>query len=157
MSDTLRIFEGSSGRRPVFRSSNLSSGLLKVVGKMVGHNYIIDGQGFPYLSPVCYYYLCKLPDKSLTLLRKEDLSDNVNSYCKFLACRTHILRELILWLQHVSKSKALCERASSFSSTKFNCLSTNSMHCQKLLPIAKCKPSHFVMFLECKDLYIKEN
>ena len=44
MCDDLRIFEGpSTGRRPVFRSSNLSSGLLKVVGKMVGHCYVPDG------------------------------------------------------------------------------------------------------------------
>ena len=44
---------------------------------MVGHSYLMDGQGFPYLSRACYYYLCKQTDKSLTLLSNNDLSDNV--------------------------------------------------------------------------------
>ena len=69
MCDALLIFEGTStGRRPAFRSSKLSSGLLKVVGKMVGHCYLMDVQGFPYLSKACFYYICDRVDKALTLL-----------------------------------------------------------------------------------------
>ena len=78
MCDDLRIFEGpSTGRCPVFRSSNLSSGLLKLVGKMVGHCYLMDGQGFPFLSKACYYYLCDQVDKALVFLTLDDLSESV--------------------------------------------------------------------------------
>ena len=80
-SDKLRIFEGPpTGRRPVFRVSNLSSGLLKVIGKMVGHSFLMDGQGFPYLSQCCYYYMCGCNvDEALSLVREEDLSENVKT------------------------------------------------------------------------------
>ena len=80
MSDSLKIFEGPlTGRRPTFRVSNLSSGLLKVIGVMIAHSYVLDGQGFPYLSECCYYQLCGHIDKALTLVTQSDLSEQVRS------------------------------------------------------------------------------
>ena len=58
-SDKSRIFEGPpTGRRPVFRVSNLSSGLLKVIGKIVGHSFLMDGQGFPYICHSAATIIC---------------------------------------------------------------------------------------------------
>ena len=33
------------------------SGLMTVVGKMIAHSIVQCGVGFPFLSPVCYWYL----------------------------------------------------------------------------------------------------
>lgn len=49
------IFEGSPFRlRPAYRASNLSSGVLKIVGMMIAHSLLLDGQGFPYLSVIIW-------------------------------------------------------------------------------------------------------
>jgi hypothetical protein len=56
--------------------SNVSSGVMRT---MVGHSFIPDGQGFPYLSEACYYYLAGLVDKAITVISKEDLSGQVTS------------------------------------------------------------------------------
>ena len=42
------LFDGPKDHlRSSFRMANLSSGLLKIVGKMIGHSFIPVGQGFP--------------------------------------------------------------------------------------------------------------
>ena len=52
-SDKLRLFEGPPNRRrTVFRISNLSSGMMKLLGCIVGHSIVLGHQGFPYLSPI---------------------------------------------------------------------------------------------------------
>ena len=80
LSSSLKLFEGSANRlRPTFRLSNLSSGLLKVTGTMVAHSYLLDGQGFPFLSDCCYYYLCGCTDKAMTMITEHDLRDHMKS------------------------------------------------------------------------------
>ena len=74
------LFEGpADSLRPSFRMSNLSSGLLKIVGQMVAHSFVLDGQGFPFLSECIYYYLAGLVDKAITLVTDDDLSAQVKT------------------------------------------------------------------------------
>ena len=52
------MFEGEEGRLiPCYSSSVVYSGLMTVVGKMIAHSIVQCGVGFPFLSPVCYWYL----------------------------------------------------------------------------------------------------
>ena len=77
-SDRLQLFEGPPDRRrPVFRISNLSAGMMKLLGKIVGHSIVLDHQGFPYLSPACYNYMVRNFDQALLLCIPEDASDRV--------------------------------------------------------------------------------
>ncbi len=79
-SEKYRLFEGPSDHlRPVFRMSNVSSGLLRVVGVMVAHSLLLDGQSFPYLSECCYYYLAGSIAKAISLVSENDLGEQVKS------------------------------------------------------------------------------
>lgn len=52
------IFEGEEGRlMPSYNSSVIYSGMMRVVGKIIVHFIVQCGVRFPYLSPVCYWYL----------------------------------------------------------------------------------------------------
>ena len=52
------MFEGEEGRLlPSYNSSVVYSGMMRVVGKIIAHSIVQCGVGFPYLSPVCYWYL----------------------------------------------------------------------------------------------------
>jgi len=58
------LFEGSPIRlRPAFKTSLLSSGVPNTVGTMVAHSLLLDGQGFPYLSGYCHYYIAGCYDQ----------------------------------------------------------------------------------------------
>ena len=37
--------------------TSLSSGLLILIGTMIGHSILMENQGFPYLSSAAYYYI----------------------------------------------------------------------------------------------------
>ena len=39
-----------------------------ILGVMVGHSSLMDGQGFPFFSECCYYYLSGAMDKAITLI-----------------------------------------------------------------------------------------
>ena len=77
-SDQFGLFDGPPHRRrPAFRISSLSAGVMKLVGRVIGHSIILDGVGFPYLSPACYYTMVGDQDKALLLCSPEDASDRV--------------------------------------------------------------------------------
>ena len=79
-SEKFSMFDGPGDRlRPAFRMSNLSSGMFRVLGQMVAHSLILDGQGFPYLSECIYYYLAGLIDRAMTLVTDADLSEQVKT------------------------------------------------------------------------------
>jgi len=62
--------------RPALSVEARSSGLLKLLGKMVAHSICQDGIGFPYLSPLCYWYLVGGEEKALEYgVTLEDLPD----------------------------------------------------------------------------------
>ena len=91
-STRLGLFEGPQDRRrPTFRISSLSSGVMKLLGRIIGHSIILDCQGFPYLSPACYSYMVGNFDQALLLCTPEDASERVQ----------HTLKE-------VSKSISAC-------------------------------------------------
>ena len=78
MSKSIQAFDGPVQRlRPSYRASNLSSGLLTTIGTMVGHSFLLDGYGFPYLSECCYYYIAGHFDKALTCISADDVEEQV--------------------------------------------------------------------------------
>ncbi len=73
------LFEGLPSRiRPTYRQSSISSGLINIVGKMVGHSVVMDGQGFPYFSPTCYYYMAGCNNRALSEISLADAGENVS-------------------------------------------------------------------------------
>ena len=79
----LNMFEGPCTRlRPVFRMSVLNSGILKIFGQMVSHSLVMDGVGFPYLSPACYYYMAGKWNVAITLLTDKDVCTRVEYVLK---------------------------------------------------------------------------
>lgn len=73
-----KLFEGQENRmRPILKQSSINSGILTAVGRMVGHSILLEGQGFPYLSPACYHYLTGHTDKALSCLSTEDVGERV--------------------------------------------------------------------------------
>ena len=79
-SEKLGLFDGQPDhRRPAFKMSNLSSGIFKILGQMIGHSLLLDCQGFPFLSECMYYSLVGQVDKATTLISMNDLSENVKS------------------------------------------------------------------------------
>ena len=74
----LDMFEGPSKRlRPAFKISILNSGILKILGQMIGHTLLMGGVGFPYLSPACFYYMAGRWNTAITFITDEDVSCRV--------------------------------------------------------------------------------
>ena len=79
----LDMFEGPHNRlRPTFKISVLNSGILKIFGKMIAHTLLMDGVGFPYLSPSCYYYMAGKWNIAVTFISDEDVSSRVRHILK---------------------------------------------------------------------------
>ena len=82
-SDRLCLFDGPlDRRRPAFRISSLSAGVMRLVGRMIGHSILLDRLGFPYLSPVCYNVMVGRQDQALLLCTPEDASERVQQVLK---------------------------------------------------------------------------
>ena len=63
----------------MFTASILSSGVLSTVGTMIAHSLLLDGQGFPYLSEYCYYYVAGYCDRAVTCVSIDDTGENVKA------------------------------------------------------------------------------
>ena len=71
----LTLFQGEPNYlRPLYSVENQSTSILKVLGKMVAHSIALDGIGFPYLSPVCFWYIIDGVDKALPFIGKDDVT-----------------------------------------------------------------------------------
>ena len=82
-SDRLCLFDGPPDRRrPAFRISSLSAGMMRLLGRIIGHSIILDCQGFPYLSPACYQYMVGNQDQALLVCMPEDASERVQRVLK---------------------------------------------------------------------------
>ena len=82
-SDQLGLFDGPPDRRrPAFRISSLTAGVMKLVGRMIGHSILLDNLGFPYLNPVCYYVMVGNNDCALQLCTPGDASERVQNVLK---------------------------------------------------------------------------
>jgi len=79
----LKMFQGPfECLVPIYRSDNVLNGVFEVLGKMVAHSMIQGGPGFPYLSPVIYWYIAT-GDLQQGIARASviDISDGIlNSY-----------------------------------------------------------------------------
>lgn len=70
----VNLFDGPPNQlRPRCSAEARSSGLLKILGSMIGHSICQDGVGFPYLSQACYWYMIGGEDKALQFAGMEDL------------------------------------------------------------------------------------
>ena len=77
------MFEGPSKRlQPTFKISVLNSGILKIFGQMIAHTLLMDGIGFPYLSPPCYYYMTGKWNTAIAFITDEDVSSRVRHVLK---------------------------------------------------------------------------
>lgn len=82
-SKTLRLFEGPADRvRPIFKQSSVLSGMLVAVGRIIGHSIVLDGQGFPFLSPACYFYMAGHVERALSLVGMEDACERVQQVAR---------------------------------------------------------------------------
>lgn len=71
----LSLFDGPDYHlRPMCTAQARSSGLFRVLGTMVAHSIVQNGVGFPYLSPVCYWYIADGEERSLQHLSTVDIS-----------------------------------------------------------------------------------
>ena len=62
----VKLFDGPNCyKRPRCTAEARSSGLFKVLGTMVAHSIAQVGIGFPYFSPLCYWYIVDGEERSL--------------------------------------------------------------------------------------------
>ena len=70
----IQLFDGGDNHlRPAISAVARSSGMLKILGKMLSHSIFQDGIGFPYLSPACYWYLIGSEDMAIEHITLDDL------------------------------------------------------------------------------------
>ena len=71
----LTLFQGEPNYlRSLYSVENQSTSIFKVLGKMIAHSIALDGIGFPYLSPVCFWYIIDGVDKALPFIGKDDVT-----------------------------------------------------------------------------------
>ena len=79
----VRMFDGPPHfLRPRYSIEIQSTMLMKVLGQMIAHSIAMDGVGFPYLSPTCFWYLIGGVDKAPPFLGESYVSDVVNLIVK---------------------------------------------------------------------------
>ncbi|XP_019858212.1 PREDICTED: uncharacterized protein LOC109586463 [Amphimedon queenslandica] len=70
----IHLFDGPLNYlRPSCSAEAKLSGLLKVLGSMISHSFCQDGLGFPYLSPLCYWYIVGGEEKALEYSSVDDI------------------------------------------------------------------------------------
>ena len=76
-SQQYKLFEGPPGRLiPVYSASQVFSGLMKILGKMLAHSIVQCGVGMPVFSPVLYWYIITGDvSRSLSYANPEDIRD----------------------------------------------------------------------------------
>jgi len=82
------LFQGKKYRlRPYYTASAMDSEIFKILGCIVGHSIIQEGIGFPYLSPLCYWYIAA--GKRTAMLHYTD--DDVGAACNYLITKVRML------------------------------------------------------------------
>ena len=83
----MRLFEGpSSYIRPSYNSESRGSGIFKALGSMVGHSIFQDGNRFPFLSKMCYWYIASGEEKALQFASLDVGQDSANIVSKVFFC-----------------------------------------------------------------------
>lgn len=94
----LEVFDGPLSRvRSTTRPSNITSGLLKNVGKVIAHSLLMDKIGFPFFSPAIYYYRAGEENEAVTLLNSIDICGqdaHVLSKVNSVTCTLHFLHDV---------------------------------------------------------------
>jgi len=81
------LFQGKKYHlRPYYSASATDTEIFKVLGCIVGHSIIQEGIGFPYLSPLCYWYIAA--GKNTAMLHYTD--DDVGAACNYLVTKVSI-------------------------------------------------------------------
>ena len=84
----IHLFDGPTNLlRPVVSASARSSGVMKILGKMISHSMYQDDIGFPYLSAVCYWEV-------------RTWQSNISLWQTFLLIQHHLLKRYNLALLH---------------------------------------------------------
>lgn len=97
-SQSLRLIEGPGNRQcPVFRQVSISSGMLTLLGKIVGHSILMDCQRFPFLSPACYYYMGGYLDTAISGTSMVDAGQCVKEawYAHSVSLASRTFREIL--------------------------------------------------------------
>ncbi len=77
----VRLFAGPrNALRPIYSVEARSSGLFKVLGKMIGHSIQQEGIGFPYLSDVCYQYIVAREEAVVPHITLADVGADVSTF-----------------------------------------------------------------------------
>ena len=77
------LFDGEPNMlRPAISAIARSSGILKILGKMLSHSIFQDGIGFPYLSHVCFWYLIGNENMAIEHVSLADLPADSASFIK---------------------------------------------------------------------------
>ena len=77
----VRLFDGPPNHlRPFYSAEARSSALFKVFGTMVGHSILQDGIGFPYFSPLCYWYIAVGEEAALQNSSLKDVGEDVKEF-----------------------------------------------------------------------------
>ena len=64
--ECVHLFEGPENHnRRFYSAESRGSGLFKALRIMIGHSILQDGIGFPYLSPLCYWYIAEGEQRAL--------------------------------------------------------------------------------------------
>jgi hypothetical protein len=72
-----KLFEGPPGRlMPLYSTSLIFSGLMKILGRMMAHSIVQCGVGMPVFSPVLYWYVITGDvSQSLSYANLQDIRD----------------------------------------------------------------------------------
>ena len=79
-SSDLNLFVGSPFRlRPRHSTQIIISGTMKIIGRLIAHAILLEGIGFPYLSPCLYWYMCT---QSENIALQYALLDDLDEHCQ---------------------------------------------------------------------------
>ena len=82
-----QLFQGSTNRKlPVYSTALVSSGLFRVLGRLVTYSLLSDGPGFPYFARCVYRYIATgSPEIAAEFVTREDhlphVSDMLSKVC----------------------------------------------------------------------------
>ena len=94
------LFDGEEGHlRPAISAIARSSGMLRLLGKMLAHSIFQDGIGFPYLAPVCFWYLIGNEDMAIEHVTLKDLPADAAALITEVSAGATMYCQIIVVLQ----------------------------------------------------------
>ena len=100
----IRLFDGPPNHlRPVYSAESRASDMFTVLGSMIGHSILQDGVGFPYLSPLCYWYIVSNDEsKALQYVSMDDVGLDVAQTIKQVRSCVNIVNSVIVSVDFLS-------------------------------------------------------